>query len=295
MSRQSFFEKFRQNPPTGCLNVIDPSPWYDKITLPKPSMILSAVQEEEYLINNLASNADCELPCWWTIKPGETSARSVQQMFLNLGKSVAQYKNYDIDQPYWVASLLGRHLPYPFDYVVQHRWFADKKGNVKLLGVIGYSLNWSPPEHFTQDWQRYSLSEALTRYGVPSKVLIHYWSFGWQYSIGLVYEDKGFMIKYVGPILDEGRELSENPVIICPTKNSPTSISIWLTTPQNGFPLSEAFDLFGYGYPDSHSGYSTHPLEEASRMTAQTFYETFLNPDATTCLSVPRDKGAMAP
>jgi len=33
----------------------------------------------------------------------------VQQMFLNLGKSVTQYKDYELDQPYWQASLLGRH------------------------------------------------------------------------------------------------------------------------------------------------------------------------------------------
>jgi hypothetical protein len=215
-------------------------------------------------------------------------------MFLNLGKSVLQYKDYELGQSYQ-AGLLGRHSPYPFDYVVQHRWFEGKNGVVNLLGVTGYSLNWSSPQYFTQDWRRYSLHEALKRYGPPSKVLLHYWDFGWQYSIGLVYEDKGFLIHYVGPIAEQGKEYTKEPVVICPTKNQPTSISIWMTDPQQGYPIAQAFDEFGYGYPDSMDFHSTWPLESITRMTTQTFYETFSNPDATTCLTVPRDKGEMAP
>jgi hypothetical protein len=89
-SLPQFYETFSQIPPAQCLLVNDPNPWwYDKITPPKSSMILPAVQEEEYLVNNLASNDDCELPCWWGIKPGETTSQFVQQMFLNLGKSVS--------------------------------------------------------------------------------------------------------------------------------------------------------------------------------------------------------------
>ena len=186
---QEFYEMFTQVPPQGCLLVTTPRPWrQDKIILPDEAMVLPAQQEEEYLVNNLASNDDCELPCWWGIKPGETTSQSMQQMFLQLGKSVSLYQDYQLG-PEYTTSLFGRHTPYPFDYVVEHRWYADKNGIINLLGVTGYSLNWSPPQHFIQDWQRYSLSQALTRYGLPSKVLLHYWSFGWQYSLALVYEE----------------------------------------------------------------------------------------------------------
>ena len=54
-------------------------------------------------------------------------------MFLNLGRSVAQYKDDELDQPYWVSSLFVRHAPYPFEDVVQHRWYADKNGVVKAI------------------------------------------------------------------------------------------------------------------------------------------------------------------
>jgi hypothetical protein len=288
-SLQQFYEMFRQNPPQGCLLAADPNPWwYDKITLPKPPMILPAAQEEEYLVNNLASNDDCELPCWWGIKPGETTTQYVQQMFLNLGKSVS--RNEDGRGLQYRASLFGRHSPYPFDCTVEHRWF-DKNGIVDLLGVTGSALNWSPPQHFTQDWSRYALHEALARYGVPSKVLVHYWNFGVRYDITLIYEDKGFQIRYSGPIIGEESEISEKPVIICPTQNKPTEITIWMTQP-----ASKALANFEYGRWDLSPSHSPMPaLEEVTKMSIPDFYNAFLNPDATTCLTVPRDKGEMAP
>ena len=171
-------------------------------------MILPVAQEEEYLINNLAGNADCELPCWWGIKPGETTSQSVQQMFLNLGKSVS--RTWKIARGYAVfgRGLFGRHAPYPFDYAVEHRWLMTRDGTRQIfLGVTGSALNWSPPQHFTQDWSRYALHEALARYGVPSKVLVHYWNFGVRYDITLVYEDKGFLIRYSGSIIGEESEI----------------------------------------------------------------------------------------
>ena len=285
---QKFHEMFKQNPPQGCLLIADPNPWwYDKITLPKPSMILPVAQEEEYLINNLASNADCELPCWWGIKPGETTSQSVQQMFLNIGKTVS--RNEDSRGLQYRTSLLSRHSPYPFDYTVEQRWF-DKNGIVNLFGVTGTALNWSPPQHFTQDWSRYALHEALARYGVPSKVLVHYWDFGWRYDITLVYEDKGFLIRYSG-LIGDGEIDYDKPLNICPTQNKPFEITIWMTQP-----ASKALANFEYGRWDLSPSHSPMPaLEEVSGMTVQDFYQTFLNPNATTCLTVPRNKGEMAP
>lgn len=288
-SPQQFYEVFKQIPRAQCLLVNDPDAGrYDKFTLPKPSMILPVAQEEEYLINNLAGNAGCELPCWWGIKPGETSTEYVQQMFLNLGKSVS--RNEDSRGLQYRASLFGRHSPYPFDYTVEHRWF-DKNGIVDLFGVTGSALNWSPPQHFAQEWNRYALHAALARYGVPSKVLVHYWNFGWRYDITLVYEDKGFLIRYSGSIIDEGKESSKKPVVICPTQNKPSEITIWMTQP-----ASKALANFEYGrWYLSPSNSPMPALEKVTKMSVPDFYNTFLNPDTTTCLTVPRDKGEMAP
>lgn len=293
MSLRRFYDTFKQSSPQGCMFVTDSSSWYGTIVPPGNAFVPSPRQEENALVKRLTSNSGCELPCWWGIVPGKTTSQSAQRLFLQLGKSVAHREDPNLGTTY-TASLFGRHSPYPFDYVVEHRWY-DHNGIVYLFGVTGYSLNWSPPQHFTQDWQRYSLHEALTRYGQPSHVLLHYWNFGWQYSIGLVYEDKGFVIQYVGLIIDEGKESSEKPVIFCPTQNRPTSISIWMTDPTGEYPITQAFAEFGYGYPDPMEFYVISSLEEVSGISMKTFYETFLNPDASVCLTVPRNKGDMAP
>jgi hypothetical protein len=286
---QQFYETFMQNPPQNCLFVTDPDPWwYDEISLPKPSMILPIAQEEEYLVNNLASNADCELPCWWGIKPGETTTQYVQQMFLNLGKSVSH--NEDGRGLQYRVSLFGRHSPYPFDYTVEHRWF-DKNGIVDLLGVTGSALKWAPPQHFTQDWRRYALPEVLARYGVPSRILVHYWSFGWQYNVALVYEDQGFLIAYSGLIGDDSSNDSEESLSICPAQNRPTKINIWTAQAKSDRLRKLGFS---HGEVDPSESYALS-LEEVTDLTIQDFYNTFLNPDATTCLIVPRNKGETAP
>jgi hypothetical protein len=291
---QEFRETFSEFPPRGCLLISDPSPWwYDEIVSPSSSITLSPEHEDGLLVDMLANNAGCELPCWWGIRPGETSTQNAQHVFLSLGKSVASRQTNDLGTLY-LASLFGRHSPYPFDYVVEHR-FYERDNVVYLLGVTGYSLGWSPPQHFTQDWQRYSLDQVLVRFGQPSQVLLHYWDFGWQYSIGLVYEDKGVLIQYVGPIPGERSYLSEEPVTICPVQNRPTAISMWLTKPDSGFRIAEAFTQFGYVYPDSHDFSHVLTLEEAVEMSAETFYETYLDPDAQVCLKAPRNLGDLAP
>ncbi len=289
LNPQQFYENFIQNPPHSCLLVTDPDPWWtDKITLPDTAAMLSFQQEDNFLTNQLADNKGCELPCWWGIQPGVTTSEDARQKFLRLGKSMSRQEDGRGLQ--FTAGLFGRHEPYPFDYTIRHRWF-DENGVVKLFGVTGSALNWSPPQYFAQDWRRYSLAQALARYGLPSKVLMHYWSFGWQYDITLVYEAKGFLIRYSGPIIDEGQEYSDTPLAICPTQNKPTAITIWTAEPG-----SDALENFADGRSDLSPSHTPMPaLEEVTDMTVRTFYKTFLNPNSTTCLSVPRNKGEFAP
>jgi hypothetical protein len=122
-------------------------------------------------------------------------------------------------------------------------------------------------------------------------VLVHYWSFGWQYNIALVYEDQGFLIAYSGPIGDGSSDDSEGSLNICPTQNRPTKINIWMAQPK-----SDKLRKLGFrhGEIDPSASYALS-LEEVTEMTVQEFHNTFLDPNGTTCLIVPRDKGEMAP
>jgi hypothetical protein len=165
VSLEEFYESFDQVPPQGCLLISDPSPWwYDELTLPSAAIPLSPEHEDGLLAKMLTDNGGCELPCWWGIRPGENSWQSAQRTFLSLGKSVSSQQTSSLGVGHEVG-LFGRHEPYPFDYVISHRLY-ERDNVVYLIGVTGYSLGWSPPQHFTQDWQRYSLDQVLARFGL---------------------------------------------------------------------------------------------------------------------------------
>ncbi len=297
LSLQEFHKTFAQFPPQRCMQVAVPTPWwYDEIALPPEARSLS-VEQEEALLTSLLTDNGCELPCWWGIRPSETSWKDAEQIFFSHGKSVSTWddsRTKALGDTGHAVGLFARYSPYPFDYVVEHQVY-EKDGMVHLLAITGYASQWSPPQHFAQDWQKYSLHQVLAKYGQPSQVLLHYWDFGWQYSIGLVYEDKGTLVQYVGPI-PGGRSFTDTaPVAICPTQNLPTAISLRLAEPGTGFNIADAFAALGYGYPDAHSFYTTSSLEEATEMSIQEFYETFLDRNTQACLSAQRNLGDMAP
>ena len=294
MSLQQFHATFSQFPPQDCLLVPDPSPWwYDELILPPDSVTLSHTQEDTLIVRLLADSAGCELPCWWGITPGVTSWQDARRMFLARGKSVSNQPTTDLGMKHLV-DLFGRHSPYPFDYVIHHQLY-ERDGIVYLLGVTGYAIGWSPPQHFTQDWQQYSLDRVLARFGTPTEVLLHYWDYGLRYTVGVVYEDLGILIKYSGQIPGYEPGRSESPILICPTQNRPTAIGIWLTQPGSGFLITDAFARLGYGYPYSLHFSSTPSLQEATGMSVDTFYVTYLNSDSLVCLKAPRNLGDMAP
>jgi len=135
-------------------------------------------------------------------------------------------------------------------------------------------------------------------------VLLHYWSFGWLYTIGVVYDDLGILILYTGEIPDEpSRVEGEDIVAICPTQNRPTEIGLWLTDPAANPSVSDAFAQFGYIYPDPHPFYRTTSLEraratsleQATGMNLETFYNAYLNPDTPTCLEASGKLGDNVP
>jgi hypothetical protein len=256
----------------------------------------------------LATNGGCELPCWWGITPGVTSWEDAQRMFLSYGRSIGSRQAY---ARYWDqerghtesyvgiaydVSLLGRHDPYPFDYVVEHTLY-EQDGTVQLLGAIGHALGgatwytseWPPPRHFAQDWQRYTLDQILSRFGPPSQVLLHYWPHeGALYSLAVLYEEYGILVAYMGAVQGEGEDTWDlDTVIICPMRSQINDINIWVTSPDMGISLVESFTNWrlGKGYYEIPFSEERSPsLEEATGMDIETFYETYLDPYTPSCL-----------
>jgi hypothetical protein len=291
ISEQEFYEQFRHPDHESCLLALDPSPdYYDEVIHPSGSADPFAVSEDHFLVDMLETNGGCELPCWWGITPGETSWEETQQMFLNWGRSVGSRGEFHRISPF------ARHARYPFDYVLEHTVY-EQDGVVHILGVTGHALGgsnfyvegWPLPQYFAQDWHRYALDQILARLGPPSEVLLHYWPHeDALYSVGVIYEDLGVLVTYMGGVKgeEEERVYGLSHVEICPTLDELTDINIWLRAPDEERSMAEIFTArwSGQGYYNLPYGESSPSLGEATGMDIETFYQTYLNPHSQTCL-----------
>jgi hypothetical protein len=303
MGAQAFYDAFSQLEPRTCISVPDPEPWYEEIVLPPDPQVLSPDAEDALLADRLVNNGGCELPCWWGITPGATPWEDAQQQFLSYGESISSWS--------WAADewgmgyrtgLLGRHESYPFDYVVEHIIY-EQGGIVSLIGAQGHVPGWPADEwslspRFVQDWERYTLDQVLARLGRPSQVLLHYWSDHESlFSVGVLYEDRGVLIDYMGMAQGE-REAGEyhfDSVVICPARSHLTDINVWLKSPEMEPSLTDVFMGFGGGYLGLLSYWNTPSLEDATGMSLDTFYTTYLDPNADACMEAQWDLGDFLP
>ncbi|MCP4611309.1 MAG: hypothetical protein GY845_21570 [Planctomycetes bacterium] len=302
METQTFYDAFSQPQPQTYITVAKTRSYYEEIVQPANPGSLSPDAEDALLVDMLAGNAGCELPCWWGITPGATRWADAQQQFLSYGKSVSSWKA----EPDWgiphSVGLFGRHDPSPFDYVLVHSIY-EQDGIVSLIGVRGHVPGWPAdewvvPQHFVLDWQRYTLDQTLARFGKPSQVLLHYWNEDdAPFSVGVLYEDRGVLIEYMGLTQRDRSVERYGPITICPVREHLTDINAWLKSPelQADVTLDDVFRRFGGGYLSLLRFYSTPTLEEAAEMSVDEFYETFQNPDTDVCFQVRPELGDMYP
>ena len=305
MSGQEFYDAFSVPDPQACIPIPDPGPKEGETILASDSPPPPSGAEDGLLADMLATNGGCELPCWWGIIPGETSAHDAQQEFLSYGKSISIW-GWEED-PWGTRhrmSLFGSRGDYPFDHVLEHI-FYEKEGVVTLIGALGHAPGWPADEwstspRFAQDWDRYSIDQVLTRLGEPSQVLLHYWvEMEMPYSIGLLYEEQGILIEYMGITQGEipGGDYRFDPAILCAGRSHFTDINVWL----GGEALPPEIDLvdvflhFGGG----HLGlvpYNVAPtLEDATDLSMSQFYDIFVDPGADVCLEASGEYGDWVP
>lgn len=181
----------QMSPAPSATLILTPSPspttCFTHTPRPTPRPTLTADEEYDYVRKMLATNGECELPCWWGITPGETSRSTVRDWFIAT------------DGLYFELP----HSERPFDYYISQT-FSYSDGLVESITVMGESARGYAPESFPQDWQRYAPEQVLTRYGKPSQVYLHLMppieaNAPVYYTLWLVYDQLGFYILYEGP------------------------------------------------------------------------------------------------
>lgn len=226
-----------------------PTPHPTRTPRPTPRPTLTAAEKYAYVKEMLTTNAGCELPCWWGITPGESNWQEAMDQLpgLNFQFWFLEEDRYDV-----------------------HLDLAKAKEVVESINVSGYcphSMN--ECDLFAQDWSGYSLNYVLSHYGLPSRVRIVLAlpidSGGPTYYILYVfYDNLGISITYMGSAVKQGEVLR--------TCFSFDYITLWLQSTESSIPLEQTID------PDEW--YYTVPLEEATGMSLEEFYETFRHPGA---------------
>lgn len=238
----------------------------------------------ERLLELLATNGDCRLPCLWGITPAKSTNQEAQLILYPLG-SISEpeliefrkglgtispsYIEGDLSLNTWVAYLYGddgfvSHIGFR---VLEEKITKDSSGNwVSKMPIYGSST-------FIKRVQYYSLSHLLSEQGIPSSVMIASSgssinrSGSINFDIVVLYPNQGIWARYTTSI---NEDQVGSIIISCPI-NSHIEMNLYPPgNPDSFYTLLEKTDW-------SITKNSYKPLEEATSMSVEEFYQTFQN------------------
>jgi hypothetical protein len=136
-------------------------------------------------------------------------------------------------------------------------------------------------------WKLYSLNSILTKYGKPSDVWViltvgEVDPIKTYYELWLFYEDEGLLIKYY----DIAIKVLDN-YEVCPNQMADSTVLPFnrvftLQSQGNEEPLEDTYQHMG----GTMTQY--YPIQEATGLNVQEFYDLILTGNTTACFSIPR-------
>ena len=221
------------------------------------------------LIDLLESNSNCQLPCFWGITPGETRWDSAKDLFSQFDDAI--YITGDSKDTFNAEIFIPT---------------TETISIIKLIHIVVYvKENIVEQIKFLDfEWPLYRLSEFLTTHGKPTEV----WIDSLRSNLGgpppftlfLFYPKKGFVAFY--HVYEDESEYIGRAIKAC-INHSPT---LYLWNPQERISFSEFGRLFNQGIVNN---YYLLPLEEATGMDIEEFYELYKNADSPPCFETDRD------
>jgi hypothetical protein len=245
------------------------------------------------LLDLLATNGDCRLPCFWGITPGKSDYQTARNILMPLS-SVAETAHFassnpvdDVSPLYIEGDLhLNTRVAYLYDNngIVSHLTFRvfEEKVNTDSNGNWTSKTPIYDSPTFKKRVEYYSLSHLLAEQGIPASVMISTESPSQTYSgvidvdIVLLYPDQGIWAKYTTSI-DESKVGSS-------IRSCPANAHIELNLYPQGNPASFTSLLEETEWGATKNGYK--PLEEATSMSVEEFYKIFRNP-TDKCIETP--------
>lgn len=250
---------------------------------PTPLPALSTDEAHAELLELLRTNGGCQLPCWWGLTPGETStqeAKTFLERYVNISLRIIQDDKGGNTQLLLPEDGLMVNPIIDYEINSSDQTVEQISVQIEIIREIegGLEVVYGDPL-FAQLMPQYTLSQILTAYGPPTDVLVRAIRGWWEFDLLLFYAEEGFLINYSAPYEEEG-----GVYFGCPTK---ISVEFWLWPPERNYTLAEAVslvyaDMWGQMWLSSYL-----PLEDATMLSLEDFYEIYRAPDNSSCLETP--------
>jgi hypothetical protein len=238
-----------------------------------PTPTLTDKERRQLALEFYETNNGCQLPCWWSILPGQTEWETAYQFL-----ETFDYPSLVSDSEFAYYEV---HIPLPpevFKYTRNRMIQLYSVQNDIVVRIEAYvAIEDIVDGYFNQ----YTLPSLLTTYGQPTEVWLSTYPAAREagrlpFSVVLFYPEQGIVAEYWG---GNGKENGDF-ITGCPQENPVTYLQLFPPDPNKTFKETM----------DGTSGLSEWrylSLEESTNMDIATFHQTFKNPDNTICLETP--------
>jgi hypothetical protein len=233
---------------------------------PLPALqIADAQQRAEEL---LKTNANCTLPCWWGIVPGKTPW------------TVAQSILYQFDQEIYDRTA-GRSQPFIGEAII------PVKSEISSLGRLYHKYTVADGlvqlvDVFPGRVPTYGLSEIFKEYGKPAEVWVRTDPDAPSGAINFLavtyYPKLGIIASY-----DQEARRNGQLIMACLPPAFASDLILWAPTGTDDF--RSVVNRTGL----TDEGLKYMPLQDATQVSIDTFFEKLSEPDAQLCVETPAD------
>ena len=254
---------------------------------PTPLPTLPADEAETTILELLQGNGGCAFPCWWGIQPGESSLQTTQS-FLETFDAIVIGNIFDEFGGYarWFVTEDDLIIDVDVSLVSDREPAATVEGMHFALQVTrrldegGFEVVWDNPLN-TRYLQAYMLPQILNAYGQPDEALVQANEYYGEFYLLLDYSTQGFTIWYIAD-MEHHTDIYRGCMA-----NVYTYISLW--NPDLAYTWAEGITrtTSGEAWEIDELNQVFQPLEEATSLTLEEFYQIYSDPENTSCLETP--------
>ncbi|MBP6804582.1 MAG: hypothetical protein KBE23_19760 [Chloroflexi bacterium] len=264
-----------------------PTPHFSATATIMPVPTLTEPEAELMFEDFMATNGECDLPCWWGFQLGE-SLDSISQRFIGIGLPwlvIGSSSKVDSDQMgTFDASYYDQNGENFVPRLSVGMQFHELDEFIDYIYIFVNRVKFEESQQeFIRDWEQYYLSSFLQKYGKPDQVYFRLRNIADvmdppQFSVSLLYLEKGLAITY--HIRGSWPDDQDGKAELCLDMENVQAIELSLFNPEN-------YDIWGYQFAPYHDElYKPLTWEAEFGMPLATFYETYQNPENLDCLII---------